>query len=291
MRTQSQPRSLSASVRIRGPVHVRNASYIGFVTLRSARTHPHHRRRPAEGLAHCASRASAPISGECFQAACGVIAAPLFVASFTAIGAKRVGYDWQRYPVSSLADGQSGWLQRVNFVLTGLLYCIAAHGLARSPKRLVGPRVVPALLFGVGVGLVGSGVFVTDPVAGFPPAPCSQDGADPTSPATPTRSGKLHNLCAVPIFVGIPVAALTSAASAARGKQGRWASYSAASAVAMMGSFVLFGRAFGGATPSAGRGGIFQRISIVTGFGWLSALSLRAAMNGRPTRLEVRSPR
>ncbi|MGC9962704.1 MAG: hypothetical protein ABSE47_12510, partial [Acidimicrobiales bacterium] len=37
------------------------------------------------------------------QVMCGVIAGPLFVSVFTAIGARRPGYDWQRDPVSSLA--------------------------------------------------------------------------------------------------------------------------------------------------------------------------------------------
>jgi Protein of unknown function (DUF998) len=206
---------------------------------------------------------------------CGVVAGPLFVSSFTVLGARRAGYDWRRHAVSSLAAGQGGWSQRANFALTGALYCIAAHGLARGPRRTVGPPVVPALIFGVGVGLVGSGLFVTDPVAGFPPSSCEQDGVDRGLPVAPTRSGNLHNLCALPIFIGIPAAALTCAASAARRGEYRWASYSAGSAIAMTSALVLFGAAFGEAPRLAGRGGVFQRVSVTAGFGWLSALSLR----------------
>lgn len=206
---------------------------------------------------------------------CGVVAGPLFVSSFTVIGAKRAGYDWRRHAVSSLAVGQGGWSQRANLMLTGALYCIAAHGLARSPRRTVGPRVVPALIFGVGVGLVGSGLFVTDPVAGFPPSSRDQDGADRALPVASTRSGKLHNLGALPIFAGIPAAALTCATSAARRGEYHWASYSAGSAIAMTSAFGLFAAAFGGAPRLAGRGGVFQRISVTAGFGLLSALSLR----------------
>jgi hypothetical protein len=40
-------------------------------------------------------------------------------------------------------------------------------------------------------------------------------------------------------------------------------------------AFGLFGAAFGGAPRLAGRGGVFQRVSITAGLGWLSALSLR----------------
>ena len=102
-----------------------------------------------------------------------------------------------------------------------------------------------------------------------------RDGAE-SVPAPTTRAGKLHNLCAIPIFAGIPVAALTCAGSAARRREYRWGAYSAESAIVMAGAFLLFGAAFGGAPRLAGRGGVFQRISIATGFGWISALSLRA---------------
>jgi hypothetical protein len=215
------------------------------------------------------------------KTACGVVAGPVFVSAFTAIGARRAGYDWRRHAVSSLAAGDEGWSQRANFIVVGALYCVAARGLALSPRRAVGPSVVPALVLGAGVGLIGSGVFVTDPVAGFPPPGQAPSGVLPAS--APTPAGKLHNLCAIPVFAGVPAAALTCAGSAARRREYRWAAFCAGSAVGMTGASVLFGAAFGGAPRLAQRGGIFQRISITTGFGWLSALSLRARRAARNT--------
>jgi Protein of unknown function (DUF998) len=209
--------------------------------------------------------------------ACGVVAGPVFVSAFTAIGARRAGYDWPRHAVSSLATGPEGWAQRANFMVVGALYCLAAQGLAQSPRRTVGPSVVPALIFAAGVGLIGSGLFVTDPVAGFPPS--EHDGAPPI--LEPTRKGKMHNLCAIPVFAGIPAAALTCAGYAARGREYRWAVYCAGSAIGMTGAFVLLGAAFANRPPFAGRGGVFQRISIASGFGWLSALSLRVLREAR----------
>jgi len=209
---------------------------------------------------------------------CGVIAGPLFAGAFTAIGAIREGYDWQRFPVSSLAIGRRGWLQRANFIVAGALYTCTARGLTRCPARRVGPRAVPALVAGVGIGLIGSGVFVTDPVGGFPPGTPGEErshGADTTRTAS-TREGLLHDLCAIPIFVGIPIAALASAANAVRNRDYRWACYSAGSSLMMVASFVIFGRAFEGSSDLAGKGGIFQRISIASGIGWLTVLSLRA---------------
>ena len=207
----------------------------------------------------------------------GVIAAPIFIGAFTIIGARRTGYDWRRHAVSSLGAGHPGWPQRSNFILTGFLYLIAEWGLAPHPRRSSESRLVGIIVGAVGVGLIGSGIFVTDPVGGFPPP--SSEEADKETPAlartTQSRSGKLHNLFAIPIFVGIPMAGvLSTISSARRGKYG-WASYSLGSSVVMVASFLLFGSAFGGSLRLDGKGGIFQRISVTTGFGWLSALSLR----------------
>jgi hypothetical protein len=77
------------------------------------------------------------------------------------------------------------------------------------------------------------------------------------------------------LFFGIPVAGLASAVAASRDRDYRRALYSARLSIAMAGSFVLFGAAFGGKNNLAGTGGIFQRLSIAFGSGWLSALSLR----------------
>ncbi|MGO9956895.1 MAG: DUF998 domain-containing protein [Solirubrobacteraceae bacterium] len=125
-------------------------------------------------------------------------------------------------------------------------------------------------------------------VGGFPPSPREHADPDRTRSVAPTRGVRLHNLCAIPIFAGIPVAALMCATSAARRGEYRWASYSAGSAVAMTSAFVLFGAAFGGAPRLAGQGGVFQRISIMAGFGWLSALSLRALQPAAGSRARRR---
>lgn len=210
--------------------------------------------------------------------ALGALAGPLFVGAFSAIGARRPGYNWRRHAVSSLGARRGGWLQRSNFMLTGWLYIVAASGLARSPRRIVGSRLVPVLVGAAGVGLIGSGVFVTDPVGGFPPSSFDGDNADTAAPAraAQSRSGAMHNLSAIPIFVGIPLAGMLSAVASTGSKEYRWAGYSFGSSLVMVASFVLFGRAFGGAPRLVAKAGIFQRISVATGFGWLSALSLRA---------------
>jgi hypothetical protein len=211
------------------------------------------------------------------QLLCGALAGPLFVTAFTAIGAGRQGYDWRRYPVSSLAIGRQGWHQRINFILAGVLYSCAAAGLGRSDRRRIGPRAVPALIAGVGIGLIGSGLFVTDYGGDLPSGGPDEKNRGPAdaAPTRPTRAGQLHNLCGIPVFARIPIAGLASAATAVRSRDYRWACYSAGSSTVMVGSLLLFGAAISGRSRLRGKSGIFQRISIATGFGWLSSLSLR----------------
>jgi hypothetical protein len=206
-----------------------------------------------------------------------VASGPLFVTAFTAIGSRRAGYDWRRHAVSSLGAGPGGWVQRANFVIVGSLYCLAALGMTVSPtpKRCRDRRAVAAIIGGAGLGLISSGWFVTDPVGGYLPAQLAgvPDNA-PRSP-TPTRDGMFHNLSAIPIFIGIPLATFVSAGSSTRRGDFAWAGYSAGSGVAMTAAFLLFGAAFGQGPRLDGWGGLFQRISIAAGFGWVSALSLR----------------
>ena len=211
--------------------------------------------------------------------ACGVIAGPVFVSAFGAIGAERAGYDWRRHAVSSLGAGRGGWRQRSNFIVTGALYCIAAQGLAQSSAQATTPAVIPPIVRAAGIGLIASGVFVTDPVNGFPPV--DRGPGDRLPPSTPTRAGRLHNLGAIPIFIGIPIAAATCAGVAALQGDHGWAAWSAASAIVMSSTTVLFGAGFGGAPRLAERAGAFQRVSIVTGFGWLSVVSVRGLRASR----------
>ena len=97
----------------------------------------------------------------------------------------------------------------------------------------------------VGVGLIGAGLFRTDPVSGFPPG----------TPARLTASstlGALHDGLSILTFVGIPIAALICAASSARRRRPVWAAVSVAC------------------------GGLVQRVTVALGLGWLTALALRA---------------
>ncbi|MFD9948719.1 DUF998 domain-containing protein [Nonomuraea sp. NPDC059023] len=193
---------------------------------------------------------------------CGIVAGPVFVVSFLLRGALLAGYDPLRHPVSSLALGPAGWVQSATFIGCGLLvvaFAVALHGLWGR------------LLIGVwGLSLVGAGVFVTDPVGGYPPG---------TPPLTEyTTTGLLHDLFAVPTLLALPPACLVLA----RRFGPAWTIYSLVTAVAFPALWILAGLGFDQNPSLADLAGLFQRAAIITAWAWITALAvtLRRARTG-----------
>ncbi|MET7395400.1 DUF998 domain-containing protein [Dactylosporangium sp. NPDC005572] len=189
----------------------------------------------------------------------GLLAGPLFVGAFLVEGALRDGYDPMRHPVSSLALGPSGWVQVVNFVVAGLLTLLFAAGLR-------GRRLVAILVAVWGVGLIGAGAFVTDPVSGYPAG--TPAVADPA-----TWHGIVHDLAfSLPAFLALTVAMFADV------RRSRW---SALSGVAFLALFVLSSAGFAQAAPFVGVAGLLQRLAIVVGWLWIAVLA-RRQLRGRP---------
>ena len=120
----------------------------------------------------------------------GVLAGPFYVVVGLIQALTRDGFDLARHDLSLLANGPLGWIQVANLVLTGLMTIAAAVGMRRASRVLRdgrgsvwGPRLVAVY----GVGLVGAGVFVADPMNGFPPG-------TPEGPATAVSVGGIGHL-------------------------------------------------------------------------------------------------
>jgi hypothetical protein len=207
---------------------------------------------------------------------CGVAAGPVFAAVFLLEGAVRDGYHPLRHPVSSLALGSRGWIQTGNFAVAGTLSLAGAAGLARAGDPAASSRVAPALIGAAGAGLVASAVFTTDPVSGYPPG-------TPDALTRPSQAGAAHNLAAVPVFFGLPAAALACSWRSWRAGQRGSALYSGGTAVTMLATMALAGAGFGQSPRVVHLGGLFQRASIITGFTWLTALSARALQRAHAT--------
>jgi hypothetical protein len=200
---------------------------------------------------------------------CGLAAGPVFVAVFLREGAAREGYRPLRHPVSSLALGPRGWIQAANFAVAGTLFLAGSAGLARASDTAEGSGPVPALVGAAGAGLIAAALFTTDPVSGYP-------AGTPDALTPPSRAGIAHNIAAVPVFLGLPAAALAHGWRSWRAGQRRFGLYSIGSGAAMFASMVLAGAGFGQSPRFVGVAGLFQRVSIITGFGWLAALFARA---------------
>jgi hypothetical protein len=215
---------------------------------------------------------------------CGAAAGPVFVAVFLLEGAMRDGYRPLRHPVSSLALGPRGWIQTANFAVAGTLFLAGAAGLARTGEAMVSNRATPALIGAAGAGLIAAGAFTTDPVSGYPPG-------TPEALTHPSRTGTAHNLAAIPVFVGLPAAALAYGWRSWRSGRRRFGLYSAGSALAMLTTMALAGAGFGQSPRLVSLGGLFQRVSIITGFAWVTAMSAQALRCGHSTAAARHRPR
>jgi hypothetical protein len=198
---------------------------------------------------------------------CGVIAGPLFTVAWIVEGATRANYDPLRYPISSLSIGDAGWMQIATFIITGLLVLAFAIGL-RSALGSSGSVWGPALVGLAGIGLIGAGIFVTDPLNGYPPG-------TPLIPTERTIHGILHDLFGIPFFLGLPITGFVFARRFARRGQRGWAAYSAISGFAMFAVF-FFARVSlrPGFEEMAGLFGLFQRITVTIGWAWLTLLAV-----------------
>jgi hypothetical membrane protein len=114
----------------------------------------------------------------------GVIAGPVYVAAAVAQALTRDGFDISRHAWSLLSNGELGWIQVTNFIVTGLMTVAAAVGLHRALVSGPGRTWAPLLVGGYGMGLIGAGIFRADPAQGFP--------AGTPQPTTVSWQGMLH---------------------------------------------------------------------------------------------------
>lgn len=194
---------------------------------------------------------------------CGALAGPLFIVTFLIEGATRADYSPLRHPVSSLALSDLGWMQSINFVVTGLLLVAFAIGLWRTLQ----PPFWRSFLIGlVGISLIGAGLFVTDPVNGYPPG-------TPLVPTVSSDAGRIHDLFGVLTFLDLPLTCLVFGFGFLRARKYGWAAYSVLSGIAMFVFFVLAGMGFSQVPGYTDLAGLFQRLAIISGLGWITLIA------------------
>ncbi len=159
----------------------------------------------------------------------GAAAGPWYLAVGLAQVLTREGFDVRRHALSQLSNGDLGWIQIGNFLISGALVIAGAIGARRLLRGTRGGTWGPLLLGIYGVGLLGAGIFIADPGRGFPP------GA-PESTAL-SRSGLLHFVFGGGGFYALIAACVVFARRFARQGHRFLAIYSIVTAIGFLASF------------------------------------------------------
>jgi len=198
---------------------------------------------------------------------CGAVACPLFITTVLIEGATRGGYSALRFPLSSLSIGNLGWIQVANFVITGILLFAFSIGLRRvynpSAEKFRGPLLIGL----VGIGLIGAGIFSTDPIFGYP-------ANQPLALTQFTLHGHLHDAFSMLVFICLPWACFVFRQRLVATGENRWAQYSAFTGFAMIATFILTSMGFKQLSGFVDIAGVLQRLCITIGWTWMTLLSL-----------------
>jgi hypothetical protein len=192
----------------------------------------------------------------------GVIAGPLYVAVVLVQAFIRPGFDIARDDASLLSNGSLGWIQIANFLITGLMVIACAAGVRRA---LVGGRRAtwgPFLIAIYGAGMIGAGLFVADPMNGFPA------GAPAGRPQVISAHGMLHIAAAGVGFLCFVAACFVLARRFASQRRRGWTAFSMATGVVFLAAFA--GLASGSGSPVVV---IAFWAALLLAWAWLAALS------------------
>ncbi|HST83015.1 MAG TPA: DUF998 domain-containing protein [Kineosporiaceae bacterium] len=192
----------------------------------------------------------------------GVIAGPAYVTVAVAQALTRDGFDLTRHPWSMLSNGDHGWIQIVNFLLTGLMVIAFAVGLRRALDGGVGARWAPRLVAAYGLSLIAAGAFRADPGLGFPIG-------TPAGPGPISWHGTLHFAAGGIGFSCLAAACFVLARRFAAEGRLRWARFSRVSAGAFLAGFAMV--ASGSGVPGAV---VAFTAAIILIWGWMSVVAV-----------------
>jgi len=194
---------------------------------------------------------------------CGILAGPVYVLVTLFEMFIRPGFDPTRHDWSLLSNGDLGWIHIANFFVTGALVVAAAVGVNRVLKG----RWAALLLGLYGIGLIVSGIFVADPMNGFPL------GTPEGAPVSPTIYGLMHIISGALAFIGLIGACFVFAKHFFRSKARGLAIFSLVTGIGFLGAF------FGIASSSQYQGTALQIIvltftaAVVLAWIWLGVVS------------------
>ena len=192
---------------------------------------------------------------------CGLIAGPLYIVVGLVQAFTRPGFNIIRHDLSLLANGDLGWIQITNLVLSGLLVGAFAVGVRRAMRSGRGRTWGPLLLGIYGLGLIGAGFFIADPAFGFPPG-------TPADAHFISWHGLLHFISGGLGFLALIAACFVFARRfATLGQRGR-ATYSVATGIIFFAAFVGIASGSGQSWSVIG-----FWIGVICAWAWISAMA------------------
>ena len=193
---------------------------------------------------------------------CGAIAGPLFTVAGLTQAATRAGFDPAKHQLSLLSNGSLGWIQMLNFIVTGGLFLIGAMGMRATLTSGRGGTWGPRLIAAFGAGMIGAGIFRPDPAFGFPL------GTPDTKPDPVSWHGGLHYAIASVALLALIIAAAVFARRFAAAHSRGWALGSAATGLVLLAGVAAV------STGSAGAvGSVWFIASALAAYIWASAVA------------------
>lgn len=187
----------------------------------------------------------------------GVVAGPFYVVFGLVLAVTRDGFELSRHALSLLTLGEWGWLQTLNFVLTGIMVVVAGWGMLRAVTGRGRGSGVAVIIAGCTIAF--AGVFRPDPVAGFPPG----------DEAVMSVSGAMHLTLGAVEFIAFAVAALLLGRFLASRRERSRAVWSRIAGVVILGAFTC-----GAALATGPAGVVLLWLAVLTGFAWLATASI-----------------
>lgn len=203
----------------------------------------------------------------------GVVAGPFYVLASLAQALTRDGFDLGRHQWSLLENGDWGWVQVTNFLLTGAMLLCFAVGQRRALRPGRAARSAPILAAVFGISLVGAAIFTADPALGFPVG-------TPNGAATVTTSGLLHFAFAGVGFLAIAASCLVMGSRYRADGRRAMATFSRVTAVAFLAGFLAV---------ASGSGSVVANLAftaaVILIFTWISvtATTLYRSVSSQPS--------
>lgn len=194
----------------------------------------------------------------------GVLAGPFYVGLVLVQAWLRPGFDLAHDDASLLSNGSLGWIQIANFLLTGGMVVVCAIGVGRALRGGRGATWGPRLLAAFGLGMMLAGVFVADPMNGFPP------GTAAGRPTTISAHGLLHLATAGIGFLSLVAACLVFARREASEHRRGQAAFSILTGIGFL-------AAFGGVASGSSSSAVVLAFwaALILAWIWIANLAIR----------------